>query len=556
MSGSKLRERRCHFTRLQKHWRSLQFVGNSFTYFNDLPGILAGLLCENASSPTCPESVPASAEGAAAEGAELGDLLAGKEVSDDDHCESMIASVTVGGRCLKEHAADPNVLKLLSSTCLDSIVVLQDHSCFPGGADPQQRHDSCHALANFFSKDHANCAGQRFSRRRMLVVYATWAHQDGSVYPASQDSYPDFPSMARKTEEGALIYADVLSRHARNALVRVAFVGRAFSLVRQRYPEMFPRLYVPDMFHPSRLGSFLAACVIYATLTGYSPCNTSYIPTGCKHDHSLRKRFPPPWEPEKLSADDAVLLRRIAHDAVWPPPTRESVVKVPRHLLSRLLYTNPVCFLSVAGVHKSEESVKTNIMTLSWLTPTDNRGNFFFSIKRSRASAEPFMSKPTADRFFGLSIAVSGCEELLCRVGGISARDMSVGKSCAFRMSISQAGWVPFESNAKSSHGGDRNKSNSDSVSAGLFFVKRAAAHLLCIARSVELSADESHLKVSAEIVEGYARDTYWRSNPRDGPAILSPRCMVWTPSTPPLLSFLGSKKFSEVAGPSNFSFM
>ena len=82
---------------------------------------------------------------------------------------------------------------------------------------------------------------------------------------------------------------------------------------------------------------------------------------------------------------------------------------------SRLLYPNPVCFLSTVGsgggggvsmtnsTHpptsssmdsepplqqsSAENSVNKNVMILSWLTPTNNQGRFMFSIHKTRYSA-------------------------------------------------------------------------------------------------------------------------------------------------------------------------
>lgn len=43
--------------------------------------------------------------------------------------------------------------------------------------------------------------------------------------------------------------------------------------------------------------------------------------------------------------------------------------KVPPHLLSRLLYPNPVCWLTSGDA----DTARFNVMTISWLTPTNNQ---------------------------------------------------------------------------------------------------------------------------------------------------------------------------------------
>lgn len=56
---------------------------------------------------------------------------------------------------------------------------------------------------------------------------------------------------------------------------KVAPVGMAWETLRKSHPEI--ELYAGDGSHPSPAGSYLAACVIYATLSGTSPVGK---PTG------------------------------------------------------------------------------------------------------------------------------------------------------------------------------------------------------------------------------------------------------------------------------------
>jgi hypothetical protein len=59
--------------------------------------------------------------------------------------------------------------------------------------------------------------------------------------------------------------------------------GIAFARAIARQPEL--NLYLADKRHPSLAGTYLAACVIFAALTGRSPVGNSYLagidpPTG------------------------------------------------------------------------------------------------------------------------------------------------------------------------------------------------------------------------------------------------------------------------------------
>lgn len=64
-----------------------------------------------------------------------------------------------------------------------------------------------------------------------------------------------------------------------------------------------------------------------------------------------------------------------------------------KQLLSRLLYSNPVCVLAVSG--DEEERQPPALMTISWLTATDNQGGFFLSISQRRCVLGFFVNSET-----------------------------------------------------------------------------------------------------------------------------------------------------------------
>lgn len=104
------------------------------------------------------------------------------------------------------------------------------------------------------------------------------------------------------------------------------------------------------------------------------------------------------------------------------------VVDVPKHLVNRILYTNPVCFLSV----RDAATGRKNVMTISWLTPTDNHGGVFLSVNAKRHTAT-FLRKASA--VFCLSVATQGMEEMLLAVGGCSGRDAADSREAATGLS-------------------------------------------------------------------------------------------------------------------------
>lgn len=106
---------------------------------------------------------------------------------------------------------------------------------------------------------------------------------------------------------------------------------------------------------------------------------------------------------------------------------------------SRLLYPNPVCFLTIGGASSFESGSRDrspgedaapaaavttiatakNAMVLSWLTPTNNEGRFMFSINRRRHTASLLVPGGSS---FVLSVPVKGMEQLILDVGGASGR--------------------------------------------------------------------------------------------------------------------------------------
>ena len=214
----------------------LAWVGNSYVYFNDLPSMLAAML-----------------------------VAAGVPEEATEH-----GQITPGGQRFAGHAADVRVAELLSKPW--DGVVLQDNSGVPGGADVSALAASREALTASLVP--------RVSSATRLILYGTWGHLHGSVYSAQREAYPDYTTMQRKTTAGYEAYRALV---APARCVELAPVGDAFQVIHDeeraagRDPtapgSLFARLFVPDNFHPSRLGSFLAACVFtHVLLAGMHVC--------------------------------------------------------------------------------------------------------------------------------------------------------------------------------------------------------------------------------------------------------------------------------------------
>jgi len=267
----------------------IAWVGNSFIYFNDLPTMLASLLAVAG--------------------------LTGTE----QH-----GQVTPGGQRFAGHATDERVAALLRSEPPWDIVVLQDNSGIPGGFDADQLEESRAALATKLVP--------MVPRSSRLILYGTWGHLRGSVYEAQREAYPDYATMQRKTTAG---YDGFGAAVACERPVELAPVGDAFQIVHDeevaagRDPtapsSLFARLFVPDAFHPSRLGSFLAASVFAQLLLGGDAerlaASRGFRPApACALDAKLQEQYGDGWQPEEMSEEEAARLQEAARRAVEARP--------------------------------------------------------------------------------------------------------------------------------------------------------------------------------------------------------------------------------------------
>ena len=187
------------------------FIGNSYTYYNNLPGMLQAL--SNA---------------------------AGKTLE--------TAMVTSGGKSLEWHWYNPETLDAIDKGQWDSIV-LQDHS-LRAVEEPDKLRSAVTKLAARIRKVDA-----------IPLLYPTWARQH---IPGMQDAI-----------------TETYVRVAREIDAMVAPVGCAWRKARVASPGL--SLHVEDRSHPSMLGSYLAACVFYATLFGETPVgvpNAFRLPDG------------------------------------------------------------------------------------------------------------------------------------------------------------------------------------------------------------------------------------------------------------------------------------
>ena len=192
------------------------FIGNSYTYTNELPLVFAKL-------------------------AQSG----GHQV------ETGMAAQ--GGWSLSDHLQSPDTLKTIHSTKWN-FIVLQEQSQIP--ASLQDRTGSMYPAAR-------SLVQQVEAVGATPIFFLTWAHRDG--WP--EEGLPDYDSMQLQIAQGYLGIAKELN-------VQVAPAGYAWWAARSQYPDL--ALWQPDGSHPSEEGTYLAACVFYATIFRQSPAGLTY----------------------------------------------------------------------------------------------------------------------------------------------------------------------------------------------------------------------------------------------------------------------------------------
>ena len=192
------------------------FIGNSYTFYNDLPG----LFVELARSGGHQVQVGMSAEG----GATL-----------SDHASSMVTRRKLEGEqwdyvVLQEQSQIPAILEPREGEMLPAAGILVDRIT-ETGATP--------------------------------ILFMTWGNRDG----LRRAGYPDYQSQQTGLEEGYLAVAEQLN-------LALAPVGIAWGVALEADPEL--DLWAGDGAHPSLAGSYLVACVFYALLFNESPEGLAY----------------------------------------------------------------------------------------------------------------------------------------------------------------------------------------------------------------------------------------------------------------------------------------
>jgi hypothetical protein len=196
------------------------FVGNSFTFRNSLPRLVHELAAGDPGAPPI-----------------------------------FSVEYAAGGWSLHQANKDDGLDKLLREVQWD-VVVLQEKSWLLSLPEGQWRRETYPAARALHEK--ITGAGAR------TVLFMTWGYVRGDRLHEPHDTYTAMQ----------LRLADGYSRLGSELGVQVAPAGLAWAEALRREPRL--DLWAGDGQHPGRLGSYLAACVFYAILSGREPTRSRF----------------------------------------------------------------------------------------------------------------------------------------------------------------------------------------------------------------------------------------------------------------------------------------
>jgi hypothetical protein len=237
------------------------FVGNSFTYYNDLPGLLSRATGVAVDACTRGGASLASLIRDGGDGTGLAAVRFAKAAlararGADASTRRAAAAEAAEAKRVADAATNDDVpaaardLRAFLGDVQRDAVVIQDFSRGP----IKQRDEGVLALRRL---------APLLREARVVVLYSTWAYDNALT--RADDDLRDTTKMARGLQEGYEEYARALQA-AGVETITIAPVGAAFELVRAGDEARWRSLFARDGYHPSPAGTYLAARVLHLTI--------------------------------------------------------------------------------------------------------------------------------------------------------------------------------------------------------------------------------------------------------------------------------------------------
>lgn len=212
--------------------KEVLFVGNSFTYYNDVDQVVQSI---------------------------------GRDLGLDIHCDA----VTEGGQHLIDTASSTDAVGRRLDEALNkkyTHIILQEHSTTP--------------VTNY---------GNFLSGVRQIMTKINATQDNPKVYLYATWSYESFASSRNMSVlESEMLLRQAYASCAQTTGTEVTNVGKAFSYVYENYPNI--NLYHTDNKHPSFAGTYLSACTHVANMFGLDVRNTTFLGSGAEHGNGTNAK--------------------------------------------------------------------------------------------------------------------------------------------------------------------------------------------------------------------------------------------------------------------------
>lgn len=207
------------------------FIGNSFTFMNEMPKTFQKIAKTN-----------------------------GKDV--------FVDKSTKGGADWNYHANNPMTYKKLKSKDWDYVVVQAK------SYEPTEPQDSIDVNTIPYGQQIMDSI-RELSPNARIILYMTWGYKNGRKgVKGSEDFYGMYSTLYNSYHN----FADKFQ-------VAISPVGQVWKNMRMEVKDT--NLYVADNFHPNHNGSYISACTFYAALFQERMSKKTYVPK--KVDASLAK---------------------------------------------------------------------------------------------------------------------------------------------------------------------------------------------------------------------------------------------------------------------------